>query len=101
MAADYIVVNRSKQLGNGLVRAADLFRELRELLDKLKDAGNHAFDGGNYTLFENIFGVAPGAGANTLFLLNLIDQIVNTNVAFVGDQRVALIEEFCARLAGQ
>jgi hypothetical protein len=101
MAADYITVNRSKQLGNSLVRAADLMRELRELVDKLKDAGNHSFDGPDYSVMEANFGLAAGQGANTLALINIVDSIINGSTGAGGATQQSQIEEFVARLAGQ
>lgn len=101
MAADYIVVNRSKQLGNSLVRAADMLRELRELIDKLKDVGNHCVNAGDYSVMETVYGLASGSGANTLTLVNILNDILNTNTAVAGDTRLGQIEEFVARLAGQ
>ena len=101
MAADYIAVNRTKQLGNSLVRAADLLRELRELVDKLNDAGSHSFTGSDYTMMEANFGLTAGQGANTLTLLGLINTILNTNATVAGTDRLSQIEEFVSRLAGQ
>lgn len=101
MAADYIAVNRTKQLGNSLVRAADMLRELRELIDKLKDAADHSNDGTTFTLLETNFGLEAGKGANANTLLGLVRDILNTNATVAGQTRVDTLEEFCARLAGQ
>lgn len=101
MAADYISVNRTKQLGNLLVRAADLLRELRELVDKIYDAGNHSNDGVTYTVMETNFGLSSGTGANTLTLIGLVNDILNTNTTVAGATRLANLDEFAARLAGQ
>lgn len=101
MAADFIVVNRAKQLGNNMVRAADLTRELRELVDKIVDSANHCFDGADYSLLEQQAGLAAGKGANTLALFNLVQTILNTNADVTGANRLSQLDEFCARLAGQ
>lgn len=101
MAADLIVVDRSKQLGNSLVRAADLTRELRELIDKISDAKDHAFAAADYSVMEARFGLANGAGANTATLIGLVQTIFNTNGTVAGQTRLDQIDEFCARLAGQ
>jgi len=101
MAADFIVVNRSKQLGNSLVSAADQLRKLREDIDKLKDAADHCNDGSAFTVMETQFGLAAGTGANTNTLIGLIRDILNTNATVAGQTRVDQLEEFCARLAGQ
>lgn len=101
MAADYIVVNRSKQLGNGLVRAAGLLRELRDLVDNLNDISQHSFDGADYSVMEANFGLTTGAGANTLTLLGLVNTILNTNGTVAGQARLDQLDEFVARLNGQ
>lgn len=101
MAADYIVVNRTKQLGNQLVRAADLTRELRELVDKLSDAKDHSFNGADFTVLEANFGLAAGTGPNVSTLIGLVQTIFNTNTDVTGANRLAQLDEFCARLAGQ
>ena len=101
MAADYISVNKTKTLGASLVRSADLFRELRELVDKLNDVGQHSFTGSDYTVFEANFGLVAGTGANALTLLGLINTIVNSNTDVTGANRLAQMDEYVARLAGQ
>lgn len=101
MAADYIVVNRSKQLGNSLVRAADLTRELRELIDKLNDAVGHSFAASDYSVMESNFGMVTGAGANAATLIGLVNTILNANGTVAGQTRLDQLDEFCARLAGQ
>lgn len=101
MAADYIVVDRGKQLGNGLVRAADLCRELRDLVDKLADIGGHCFNGADYSVFEARFGLVAGTGGNTLTLLTLIQTILNSGTDVTGANRLSQLDEFVSRLAGQ
>lgn len=101
MAADYITVNRGKQLGNSLVRSADLIRELRELIDKLNDAVGHSFASSDYSVMEANFGLAAGTGANTATLIGLVSIIVNTNTDVTGANRSSQLDEFAARLAGQ
>jgi hypothetical protein len=101
MAADFIAVTKTSrpQLGNQLIRAANLTRELRDLIDALNDAGQHMFTGADYTVFEAQFGVT--GGANVLTLLGLINNILNTNGEVTGANRLAQLDEFVARLAGQ
>ena len=103
MAADYLVVTKTNrpQMGNQLIRAANLVREIRDLVDALNDAGSHMFTGGDYTVLEAQFGLAAGQGANALNLLGLIDTIVNTNTDVTGANRLAQLDEFVARLPGQ
>lgn len=101
MAADYIVVTKTNrpQLGNQLIAAANRLKELRELVKGLNDIGNHQFDGADYSVFESQFGVT--GGANVLSLIGLINTIFNTNTDVTGANRLAQLDEFVGRLAGQ
>ena len=106
MAADYIVVTKTNrpQLGTQLIRAANLMRELRDLIDALNDTGGHMWVSGtpdDYSVFEAQFGLTAGTGSNTLSLLGLINTILNTNTDVTGANRLAQLDEFVARLAGQ
>jgi|SRR5690349_9077928 len=101
MAADFVVVTKTNrpQLGSQLIRAANLTRELRDLIDSLNDAGQHMFNGADYTVFEAQFGVT--GGANVLTLIGLVNTIFNTNGEVTGANRLSQLDEFVARLAGQ
>lgn len=103
MAADYIIVSKTNrpQLGTQLIRAANLTRELRDLIDAIHDIGQHQFDGGNFTMFEQQFGLPAGSGGNTLTLLGLVNNIFNTNTDVTGASRLSQLNEFVDRLAGQ
>ena len=103
MAADYIAISKTNrpQLGNQLIRAANLTRELRDLVDALNDIGQHQFNGADYAVFEAQFGLTAGAGANALTLLGLANTILNTNTDVTGANRFAQLNEFVDRLAGQ
>ena len=103
MAADFLAITKTSrpQLGNQFIALANRMRELRDLSDALNDAGQHMFDGADYTVFEAQFGVATGQGANALSLLGLIHTILNTNSEVTGANRIAQLDEFVARLAGQ
>jgi len=103
MAADYLAITKINrpQLGNQYIRAANLTRELRDLVDALNDSGSHMFDGGDYTVFEAQFGFAAGQGANALALIGLINTILNTNTDVTGLNRLSQLDEFVARVAGQ
>ena len=101
MAADYIVVNRAKQLGNRLVRAAELVRETCDLVDSINDVGQHCFNGGDFSVFETQFGLVTGTGSNTLTLLGLVNTILNGTGEVTGANRRAQLDEFISRLAGQ
>jgi hypothetical protein len=103
MAADYLSVTKTSrpQLGSQLIWAANLTRELRDLIDSLNDAGQHMFAAADYSMFESQFGVSAGQGANALTLLGLVHTILNTNGEVTGANRLAQLDEFVARLAGQ
>jgi hypothetical protein len=101
MAADFIAVTKTNrpQLGSQLIRAANLARELRDLVDALNDAGQHMFNGADYAVFEAQFGVT--GGANVLSLIGLVNTILNSNGEVTGANRLSQLDEFVARLAGQ
>ena len=101
MAADRIVINRTKQAGNSFVRAADLVGELMNVLDKLNLIAGHGNDGATYTVMEADFGMQAGAGANSATLLGLINNIFNTNTDVTGINRLAQLREFVGRVGGQ
>ncbi len=101
MAADFIVVNRTKQLGSQYVRLATMLLECRNLAESLIASGNHCFADSDYSVFETQFGLAAGTGANALNLLGLVRGVLNTNDTIAGDSRLAWLDEFCARVAGQ
>lgn len=88
-------------MGTQLIQAANLLRQLRDLVDALNDAGGHMWTGADFTLFEAQFGLAAGTGSNTLTLLGLINTILNTNTDVLGATRASQLDEFVARLAGQ
>lgn len=101
MAADFIAVTKTNrpQMGNQLIRLANMLREVRDLCDALNDAGGHMFNGGDYSVFQTQFGVSDGA--NVLTLLGLINNILNTNTEVIGANRLSQLDEFVGRLAGQ
>ncbi len=103
MANDYIIVTRTNrpQLGNQAIRAANLLKELRELIDGLNDAGQHMNDGSTYTTLEAQFGLSAGAGANFLSLVDTINTLLNKNTDVTGANRLSQLDEFQSRLAGQ
>jgi hypothetical protein len=103
MAADYIAITKTSrpQLGSQLIRAANLTRELRDMVDALNDIGQHQFAAADYSVFEAQFGLSAGQGANTLNLLGLINTILNTNGEVTGPNRLSQLDEFIARLSGQ
>lgn len=101
MAIDFLSVDTTKRLGSGLIRAADLMRELRELIAKLTAAADHCNDGSIFTTLEAQFGLQAGKGANVASLLVGIRDILNTSTEFTGAVRLAKLEEFVGRLAGQ
>ena len=101
MAADYLPINRSKQHGNSCVSIAELILQLRALIDKEYDAANHMINGADYSMLETNFGIASGTGANFATLLGYMQEIFNLDTTVAGADRLARINEFCARIAGQ
>lgn len=101
MAADRIVIDRSKQAGNSLVRAADLLAELSDNIAKLNLIAGHTNDGATYTQMESTFGLQAGAGANCITLITLINNLFNTNTDVTGANRLSQLLEFVGRVSGQ
>lgn len=103
MAIDYIVITKTNrpQLANQAIRLANLLREVRDLSDALNDVASHMHDGANYALVESQFGLSGGAGGNFVTLLQQNHDILNTSVAVSDANRLARLDEFVARLAGQ
>lgn len=103
MAADYLAITRNNRPQNGtqLISAANQLIDLCNKVQALNDIGQHCFTGGDYSVFEAQFGVAAGQGANALTLLGLINNILNTATEVTGANRLAQLQEFQARLAGQ
>ncbi len=101
MAADRIVVNRTKQDGNNLVRVADLLFELCNLIDKINLNAGHGHDGATYTVMETDFGLVAGSGANCVTLIALINTIFNTATDVTGANRQSQVREFIGRISGQ
>ena len=103
MAADYLSITKTNrpQLGNQLIRLANLVRDVRDLSDALNDAGGHMFAAADYSMFETQFGITTGQGANVLTLMGLVNSILNTNTDVTGANRLAQLDEFVSRIAGQ
>ncbi len=103
MAADYLVITKTNRpmMGSQWIALANQIRQVRDLCDALNDAGSHQFNGSDYTVLEAQVGLAPGTGANALSLLGLINTILNTNTDVTGVNRLAQLDEFVARVAGQ
>src|SRR5688572_8312271 len=103
MAADYVVVTKTNRpvMGNALISVANDLRNLRDKIDAVNDAAQHMVNGGDHTLLEQQFGVGVGAGANLVTLLGLINTILNTSSDVTGANRLAQLDEFVARIAGQ
>ncbi len=103
MAADFIVVTRTSRpaWGTRFIEAANKLKELRELVDGLNDAAGHMVNAADYTVFEAQFGLTAGVGANAVTLLGLLNTILNTSGEVTGANRLAQLDEFQARLAGQ
>lgn len=103
MANDFLAIQRQGRtnLGSQLVSLANALRDVRDKCDALNDAASHMHDGATYTTVESQFGITAGQGANFVSLMGLLNNILNTNVTVAGTDRLAQLDEFVARLAGQ
>lgn len=103
MAADFITITRTNrpQKGAEIVRAANDLIDLCDRIKALSAGAGHMVDAADYSLFEAQFGLTAGAGANAATLLGYMDEIFNTGTDVTGANRLARLNEFKARLAGQ
>lgn len=103
MAIDFTVITKTNrpQQGNQAVALANQLRDIRDKADALNDAASHMHDGSNYALVESQFGLSAGAGANFVTLLQQLHDILNTSATVSDANRLARLDEFVARLAGQ
>jgi hypothetical protein len=103
MAIDFVSITKTSrpQLGSQVIGLANQIRDIRDKVDALNDAASHMHDGANYALVESQFGLTGGAGANFVTLLGLLNTIMNTNGDVTGANRLAQLDEFVARIAGQ
>lgn len=101
MAADYIKLNKALPLSQLIVSLAENIRNQRELADKINDIVNHSVDGSDYTVLESLTGVSTTYSGNLSTLVLYMQEIFNTNADVTGANRLARMEEFVSRLAGQ
>ncbi len=71
------------------------------MVDLISDAKDHSFTGGDFSQMETVFGLGTGAGSNCATLIGLIQTIFNTNTDVTGANRLAQLDEFVGRVAGQ
>jgi len=101
MAQDYIVVNRSKQPGNQLVRLASILTEARAIAENIVNIGGHTIAGADHTQMESVFGLVAGDGCDVVGMVVDINNMLNKNTTVAGADRLAQIEEFTGRLGLQ
>lgn len=101
MAADFIALDTTKPMGRNIVRLAELVREVRELIDKLNDNKDHMVDSLVYTVLESRTGASTAYSGNLATLLGYMQEIFNSNATVAGADRLARLDEFVARVAGQ
>ena len=102
MPNDFITIAKTNRTSHGAnaIRLANLLREVRDLCDAESDAVGRMHDGVTYTTVEANFSLA-GGGANFATLVGLLNEILNTNTEVTGANRLARLDEFVSRLAGQ
>lgn len=103
MANDYLSISKTNrpQLGSQVISLANLLRDVRDRVDALNDSASHMHDGATFTAVETNFGLPAGTGGNFVTLLQNLQDILNTGNTIAGATRLANLDEFVARLAGQ
>lgn len=98
MAIDHINIDRSKQLAADLIDLGRLLSAVRDKTRRLVAIANHQWDTDNYGTLETRFGIETSKGADALFLLNVLHEILNTTTTVSGADRLTRLDDFCARL---
>jgi hypothetical protein len=98
MAINHIKVLRTEQLGADLIDLSRQLQSTRDKANRLIDIANTLWDSGDFATLEDRFGLETGNGGDVLFLLSYLDEILNTNTTVSGADRLARINDFCARL---
>ena len=104
MAADYIPIVKTPsrpQLGSQTVSVANKLIELRQLVLALNMISGHCVNASDFSILETQFGLPAGTGANFATLLGNLNTLFNTNTDVVGATRLAQLDEFQSRIAGQ
>lgn len=95
MAADFIKINRGNAaavFSQDLVQLPQQLRALVDRLKKVRETGFRMFDGSDFTVFEENYGIPTGQG-QTVF--DLVNGILN---ALDGTAQNANAEEFMDRV---
>lgn len=103
MADTYLRITQTSrpQMGNQAIALANNLRDLRDRADALNDSASNMHDGATFTTVELMFGLSAGQGGNFVTLLQQLHDILNTNTTVAGVDRLARLDEFIGRLAGQ
>jgi hypothetical protein len=103
MANDYLKITQTNrpQPGNQAISLANQLRDVRDKADALNDMAGRMHDGVTFTTVEANFGLPAGTGGNFVTLLQQLQDILNGTTEVTGANRLARLDEFVSRLAGQ
>lgn len=101
MAANYVIVDRTKQPGNRLVRLASMLTEVRSISQEIINVGGHTIDESDYTLLEEVFGLQAGDGEEVAVMVAAVNNILNNTTAVAGADRLEALDELTGRLGLQ
>lgn len=101
MTNDFVSIDKTKQFGLTTVWLADVFIEIRKAIDKLHTSAGHQTDGTTFTTMESKFGLSSGDGTEVLDMLTDLKSIFNSSDTISGADRLAKIDNFVGRVAGQ
>jgi len=93
MPNDFIKISRTDTnaiFSGDVLTAVRLTQELRTLLQKLIERGNHQFSTGDFAEFEGNHGVPAGQGQTLFDMLNGTQQVLNGDAQ--NSQAIALCE---------
>jgi hypothetical protein len=101
MAIDAIKVNKTLQLANDLVIAANQLAALQAMVGRIKLQLSHMNDGSNYATVETNTGATAGQGTTIVSLFNIFDAIVNGATGAGGATQQTQLLDVVGKLAGQ
>jgi hypothetical protein len=89
MANNFYVIDRSKRYGQAVDNVAAILAQAVARLQGLKNVADNMTDGITYAVVEAQFGLAPGKGADLVFLLSnaltkLQDPVIGQFIAYLG-----------------
>ncbi len=102
MAADFIALDKTKTEGARIVALANALLGVRQNVAALNANAARMVDAGpDYKVLQARTGVSITYAGDLSTLLLYMEEIFNSNTTVAGADRLARLDEFIARIAGQ